>query len=188
MSDTLHSRNELARKLMKQWSDAWTPCTVTVNEIHLLARSGDLPFQSYYELPFSNATSSSKKLANMDPQPIQRWQWTFKNNNDNNNDDNDNSNNVSDVYQDGEWLGVDSTVADVAVATRDQRLSLPLNLLTFNVLSDVLPTGHSADVRLCHDQRYICVLDVIEQANADLVCLQEVSPTFLALLVCCSLC
>lgn len=77
---------------MQEWQTNWKPFTLQVNEIHLLARSGDLPFQSYFQLPFGSSNQQLAKSTNhMEPQKASTWKFTLANNdsNDNNNDSND---------------------------------------------------------------------------------------------------
>jgi hypothetical protein len=180
-------RNDGARRLAQQFQEAWRPIEFSVSSICLLARSGDTPFQVYYELPLGTelALNAFTPLVVREESSLAHaasYRFEYDAN-----------------KRSGEWrahhfverrqLGSNkSASSNEEVVPDEPTLPLDFTILTYNVLFDnagdevkngVPPVALHSDVRLQ------CMLECLERSPAHIVCLQEVTPVVLAALLSC---
>ncbi len=168
---------------------AWKTIEFTVDQIYLIARAGDTPFDIHYSIPLgkvgriqahdipnhsipndsnSNSNSNSNNNNNIPPgrirypytKPLSPYrydkgseQWIPISNTENEKDDNS-SNNNNNIQQDR------------------------IRAITWNVLFDDFEKD-----RIHSHIRYPFLLDILKKSDADIICLEEVTPSFLELVL-----
>ena len=163
-------RGDATRRLVGELQAAWRPLTVAVTHIELLARQDDTPFAAYYALPLGVAGAGRPAPALRSATSEQRRAACRFD--------------AAARGGVGEWRAIDAPALAKADDAGADGFAGELSVVSYNVLFDTDDGKAPFDATALESSaRLPCVLQLLERSRADIICLQEVTPTILAALL-----